>query len=74
MLVVERSIGHESMKSHENVYSDESGIDVADYDGGAILAFKMDGTLLWRTPLPLAHGVHVDDESSTPPGSPTPNC
>lgn len=55
-----RRFTHDSMRSPENVAYHEGVLYVADYDGGAILAFDADsGKRLWRTEVSRAHGVCV---------------
>lgn len=55
-----RRLTDDLMQSPENVAYHEGVLYVADYDGGAILAFDTEsGNRLWRTEVARAHGVCV---------------
>lgn len=60
---IRKQITHPDLKSPENVSVRGDRIAVADYDASAIFMFDRAGTLLWRYPLSLAHGVLIADDA-----------
>lgn len=61
--VVKGQITHPELKSPENVSVRGDRIAVADYDASMIFMFDRAGTLLWRYPLSLAHGVVIGEDA-----------
>jgi DNA-binding beta-propeller fold protein YncE len=53
-------MSHDSAKGPENVVVDDAGVVFsANYDSGTVAAFAPNGSLLWLTSIPQAHGVAV---------------
>lgn len=58
-LTVEQRFTHPDMRGPENVAVSGDRVYAADYDGGAVFCFGLDGSFLWKSDCPQAHGLLV---------------